>query len=46
MENRVIVMPYVSIGAQYADMFTKPLCKIRLNLLYGQLGLYDMYVPV
>lgn len=46
MKNRVIVMPYVSIGAQCADMFTKPLCKIRLDLLYGQRGLYDMYVSV
>jgi hypothetical protein len=41
----VISTPYVSTGAQLADMFTKSLFKPRLELLCNKLGLFDIYSP-
>ena len=41
----VIATPFVSTGAQLADMFTKPLFKPRLELLCNKLGLIDIYSP-
>jgi hypothetical protein len=41
----VIATPYVSTGAQLADIFTKSLFKPRLELLCNKLGLYDIYSP-
>jgi hypothetical protein len=41
----VIATPYVSTGAQLADMFTKSLFKPRLELLCNKLGLFDIYSP-
>ena len=44
MESGVSTTPYVSIGAQTADIFTKPLFKTTLDLLCYKLGLYDIYL--
>ena len=44
VEKDVIATPFVSIGAQLANMFTKPLFKPRLDLLCNKLGLYDIYL--
>ena len=43
VENGVIAAPYVSTRVQIADMFTKTLCKTRLDLLCNKLGLYDIH---
>ncbi len=45
VESSAIATPYVSTGGQVSDMFMKPMCKTRLNLLCNKLGLYDIYAP-
>lgn len=42
-EISVIATLYISKRAQVADMFTKLLCKVHLDLLCNKLGLYDTY---
>ena len=44
VESGVSTTPFVSIGAQTADIFTKPLFKTTLDLLCYKLGLYDIYL--
>ena len=43
VEKGVISTLFVSTSAQLADMFTKPLFKLWLELLCSMLGLCDIY---
>ena len=45
VENGEITTLYVSTRVQIADMFTKALCKIHLDLLCKKLELYDICSP-
>jgi hypothetical protein len=38
-----LATPFVKSEDQFADIFTKSLCKSRLEFIYSKLGLCDMY---
>ena len=40
-----ISTPFVKSGDQLADMFTKPLCRKKLEFICSKLDLYDIYAP-
>lgn len=40
-----ISTPFVKSGDQLADVFTKSLCRNRLEFICSKLGLYDIYAP-
>jgi transposase InsO family protein len=43
--NGDISTTFVKSGDQLADMFTKSLCRNRLEFICSKLGLYDIYAP-
>ena len=43
VEKDIIATPFVSTEAQFANMFTKSLCKPQLELQCNKLGLSDIY---
>ena len=45
VEKGIIATPFVSTGAQLANMFTKSLFKSRLECLCNKLKLYNIHTP-
>ena len=45
IEDKIIVAKYASSGYQLADLFTKPLGKIRVDFICNKLGMYGVYAP-
>jgi hypothetical protein len=43
--NGDISTTFVKSGDQLVDMFTKSLCRNRLEFICSKLGLYDIYAP-